>query len=296
MKTRIKYVANINMLFCSDFHFGSRTGLTPPAYWRNDLRKYQKERWRHWLTAKKYGPYHVIIENGDAIDGAGKRIGSAEALEADISEQPEGAKECMLPMIKPGVTTNIVLTRGTDYHVRSPDGAVDVEKAFCDKLKALVPNVTLMPRQYVQINSQKAARPFVILCRHDVPKGSNRMGGAGPGTLRTLAALRLEMDSMGTPDFDMAVFAHVHEYFWGEQFNTRRRSTLYVSTLPGLQGKGTHFGDTKCIGTINFGYIVVELSVDQRGNWWVGHLPVIGVLKADKEQITRINADEVVTV
>ena len=84
----------------SDFHCGHAVGLTPPEWnHRGEKVKFSSIRQECWdffsSQAKKYGPFDVVIDNGDNIDGKGTKAEGVEIIFPDRMEQAEMAVRCL---------------------------------------------------------------------------------------------------------------------------------------------------------------------------------------------------------
>ena len=278
----------MRLMLLSDAHPGHITGLTPPDYWRNAAggnsifakqRAQQKERWE-WFAAeidkvkKEKGADHVVF-NGDAVDGASTKIGGAEMSET-LQTQIDMSKQ-IISFCKSDCTKEVHMISGTNYHTRTRDGSIDLEKIISDQIGA-----HYSPIAFLNVGSSK--RPFIIKCRHHTAKGSIIGGGAIPGAVRQMVSSILSEKLMGDPAVDMIVLSHVHEASFVQMFQADG-SPLYVLTTPGLQGRGSEYGMKMCSGVVHFGFVVLDITPTSDGGHDVVYQPHIAQLKSDMTDV-----------
>ena len=105
---------------CGDMHCGHRAGLTPAKY-QSKVRgqgyfNLQRECNDFYCDEiERLKPIDILIHNGDAIDGKGRRSGGTELIHPDRGIQVEMAVENIIR----ADPQNVVLTYGTPYHARS---------------------------------------------------------------------------------------------------------------------------------------------------------------------------------
>ena len=119
MAAKKKTIRGIAM---GDLHCGHQVGLTPPAWqwkpegWREKFVRTQQACW-NWFTTSidsiGWTP-DVLIVNGDAIDGKGKRSGSTEQITTDMHVQCDMA--CHVINSVTNRNTKVLMTYGTPYH------------------------------------------------------------------------------------------------------------------------------------------------------------------------------------
>ena len=127
-------------LIISDLHCGHIVGLTPPGWqWKvksdsPNIAKYGKiqgvlwNKYRKMISSLK--PIDVLIVNGDAIDGKGKKSGSTEQITSDRQEQCLMATRCIQEIAAP----KVYLTYGTGYHTGDDE---DFENEIVDHVKKM---------------------------------------------------------------------------------------------------------------------------------------------------------------
>ena len=128
---------NKTVVIVSDFHCGHVVGLTPPSYQSSSgsLEKFgemQRAVWAHYAeTLKVLQPIHLLIVNGDCIDGKGEKSGGTELIEQDRTEQAQMAVEC----IEQTNAKNIIMTFGTPFHTGTLE---DFERSIADAVKCKI--------------------------------------------------------------------------------------------------------------------------------------------------------------
>jgi len=203
----------------SDLHCGSICGLTPPRYWSEDTRGLQEPFWNWYKdTLKTIGPVDVLVINGDAVDGEGKKE-SIGHITTDTLKQADIAVEC-IEMIKVPARA-IHAAYGTDFHVL---GTYSYEDAVADKLEVTISDSVLLNIRDKRFNFRHACG------RSDIPYGQ------GTQTFKEAILDILRADAGEYEEADITVRAHVHYYC---RMEVGRRVAL---TLPCLQLPFTVFG------------------------------------------------------
>lgn len=249
----------------SDFHCGHAVGLTPPD-WHSDSNKkltsVRKECWDFFEeNVGKHGPFDVVIDNGDNIDGKGSRSEGVELIVPDRNVQVDMAVACLSVLC--GSKTQLVMTYGTDYHTGSGE---DFEKQIADKrLTDCIGNVA-----HIQVEG------VTFEAKHHVG------GSQVPHTRHTAIARDrlwnlLWAERGVSPKADVIIRSHVHYY------NITGGSDWLAMTTPALQGFGSRFGSRRMSGLVDFGFIV--FTVDQGRYTWQ---PVLAKVKAQQSRVIKL--------
>lgn len=232
------------VVVASDMHCGHHLGLTPPKWWSNDerLRAIQEQAWDCFLKhVEDCGPIDVLVLNGDMIDGKGQASGGTELITTDRLEQCEIAAVC----IQEFNAKKIMMTKGTPYHTGKDE---DFEVALARAIDAdFIGN-----RLFLEVNGVN----FDV--RHHINASSTLAGR--PGTIaRTQLWNELWNVREMQPRADIIIRSHVHYYteaggvdWWG-------------CTTPALQGVGSKFGELKCDGLVDWGFL--SFVVHRDGRW-----------------------------
>jgi hypothetical protein len=232
------------VLVMSDTHCGHVVGLTPKENQLQDGSKYadiEREMWDWYVTElDKYKPFNILIFNGDAIDGKGDRSGGTELLTTDRNKQVDMA----MKVIAQTEAKDIRLVYGTPYHAGKDE---DWEKVLADKLGCKVES-----HGFYSVNG----------CIFDV---KHKIGSSsiphGRFTAIAKDALWNELWSLrGMQErANIVIRSHVHYYAMAED------ATKTAFITPGLQGFGSKFGARVCSGTVDIGFIVID--VEDNGEW-----------------------------
>jgi hypothetical protein len=262
------------VLILSDLHAGSMVGLTPPGWWvpekhtgasrtkRNKFARAQRECWAFYESSlKKYGPFDVLLVNGDMIDGTGWRSGGTEQITTDREEQCEMAAYALRKPLSSG--TKIVCTYGTASHTGTEE---DWENIVSGDIGA----VKIGSHEWVTVEG------VTFDLKHHVGNSSIPHGRfTQPAKERLWNVLWSERKM--APKADIIVRSHVHHFDYCGEWN------WLAMTTPALQGMGTKYGSRRCNGTVDFGFIVVECN---KGNYtW--H-PVIAQIQAQAARAIQL--------
>lgn len=259
-------------LIVSDLHSGSLPGLTHPSYqqlsttrssWRNKMAALQREAWAWYANEiEELQPIDIVIANGDLIDGRGERSGSTELITSDRNVQASMAGDAL----KLTRASQYVLTYGTPYHASgSGEDFEDIVAKDLAKEKG-VKSVKIGSHEWIDING------LIIDVKHKIGSSSVPYGRSTPlGRDMVWNALWSEREEQ--PKSDIFIRSHVHYHVYcGE------RDWLAMTT-PALQTMGTKFGSRQCSGTIDFGFI--HLDVDTDGSYvWQAHIAKLQGQKA----------------
>ena len=242
----------------SDLHCGHRVGLTPPNW---QTRQTDADGYRKW-GAQQAGiwnwykneiealkPIHLLVVNGDLIDGQGKRSGGTELIAPDRVNQIKMAQEC----IDVAGATKIQVIRGTPYHSGEEEDWED-----------------LLMRKNVKVGDfeQFTVNGLAFGCRHhignsSVPAGKHTalMNEALWDLIWAEANLRVKTDIL--------IRSHRHAFAYCRGLV----GSQLLMVTPGMQGFGSKFGSRKCSGLVDIGF--VHFDVETKGEYtWKVHLLV----------------------
>lgn len=244
------------IVILGDLHCGHWAGLTPPP-WHNSATaehpsdrkaaRLQGECWEFYAaTIAQLRPVHILIANGDLIDGRGEKSGGTELIAVDRKEQTDMALAC-LRHIK---AQQAVLTYGTDYHVGQMESW---EEIIADGLDAKIG-----AHEWVSVNG------LVFDCKHHLASSS-----VPHGRHTAIARDRLWNQLWGEhdrqPKAQVLIRSHVHyhQFVGGPDW--------LGMTLPALQAAGTRYGARRCSGLVDYG--LVHFDVTPSGGFtWQAHI------------------------
>jgi len=239
----------------ADMHCGHRVGLTPPGYQEgirtlrdtsdhktrqlNSAAKAQKQCWSAYdAIIADLQPIHLLIVNGDAIDGRGHRSGGTELIVDTVDEQCSMAVECiMLAKAK-----HIVMTYGTPYHTGNEE---DWEDMIARRVKA----DKIGSHEWPSVNG------VVFDCKHKLGGSSIPHGRYTALAREMLWGHEWARDGL-QPYANVTVRSHVHYVgFCG--------SVGEIGfTTPALQAMGTKYGARQCSGKVNWGVSYLDVEKD----------------------------------
>ena len=232
------------MVVISDLHCGHRVGLTPPKWQQNDDNKYakvQKSVWKFFTEQlEKIKPIDIVVINGDAIDGQGKKSGGTEHITTDRNEQVDMANECIQQIGAP----KIYMTYGTGYHTGNEE---DFESILATQISSRI-------KSHLQLDVNGLIFDF----KHKVGSSTvpySRATAIGKEQIWNL----VWAESKGMPISDVIVRSHVHYY------DLSKRNGKTMVTTPALQGYGSKYGSRLCSGTIDIGFL--SFDVTDRDDW-----------------------------
>jgi hypothetical protein len=241
----------------SDLHCGHVVGLTHPDFDGNPgdsrsvaykLYKKRRQCWK-WYTKRieELQPVHLLIVNGDCIDGKGKKSGGTELLTRDRNEQVDmavGAIEAWQPK-------HIVMSYGTPYHTGMSE---DWEDAIAKhkRLDGLVEKIG--GHDTVSVNG------LIFDYKHFISSSSIPHGRftaiAKEKLWNILWAERNEY-----PNADVILRSHVH------YFDFCGGADWLAVVTPALQAYGSKFGTRKPSGTVDFGLIYFDVIDKENYSW-----------------------------
>ncbi len=229
-----------NVVIISDLHCGSVVGLTPPRFEpATEVDGYVEERialWENYTRMiddfkEEHGSIHVLIVNGDCIDGKCSRWGATDLITARIRTQIDMAAEC-LNYVK---ADKILMTYGTPYHVGAEE---DWEATLAREVDATIKDHLFVNVEGVQFS-----------IKHKVA-GSQIPHGRHTAVAREkLWDIIWSVEKKQHPLSDVIVRSHVHYFAYCGN------DTYLGMTTPALQGLGSKFGARMCAGTVDFGLV-----------------------------------------
>jgi len=267
MKPKKKYG-----LLMGDTHCGHLVGLTPESWavTYSPLSTTKRRKWAYICRAlwsafdeilHELPKLDFVVANGDLIDGKGKKSGGTELITSDMNEQCEMAIS-VLKHVKKFCKKDAPFfgTYGTDYHSSSDGDEWEniIAKAVLDSIGS---------HEWINVNGcvldikHKESSSTVPYSRHTGPAKS--------GIWNNIWAMRDEQ-----PKADLLIRSHVHYYSYCE---TPDYAAL---TLPALQGMGSRYGAKQCIGTVDWGVVLIEIFPD-------GNFMLHPKLRKIKEQKTK---------
>jgi len=242
-----------------DLHCGALIGLTGPPWHqqikdgvsdinkRNKYSRIANALWQHYdQTLKALAPIHVLLVNGDMIDGRGTRSGGTELITTDRTEQVGMAAHAINhARLYAGRGFKIVGTYGTAYHT-SGDG---------EDFENLVAKDTGMAKigshEWPEVNG------VVFDLKHHIGNTSIPHG-KGTALLKTMLWNELWAVDEMQPRAKVVLRSHVHRFFGAME------AEKMGFTLPALCGMGSKFGARICEGRVDFG--LMHFDIDHKGN------------------------------
>ena len=238
------------VVIVSDLHCGHRAGLTPPEWQYSELsssetRKQfasmQKMIWQWYMSrVQAIGQPDLLICNGDAIDGKGKRSGGSEIFEGDLMHQAEIATFCL----QQWQAKKIMMTYGTPYHTGEGE---DFELVIADQL-----NAEIKSHLFIDVEG------VILDVKHKIG-GSSIPHGRHTAINREALWNMIWADRDIQPNADIVIRSHVHYYTYSENIGKA------CITTPALQGFGSKYGSRQCSGTVDIG--LIELNIEGKNEW-----------------------------
>ena len=248
------------VVIASDFHCGHKVGLTHPDFDYSRNPDKGSKRYREWYMRRAMWrfftgeiealkPIDVMIVNGDAIDGKGKRSGSTELLTADRTEQVDCAAT-IINLVGAPVT---VMSYGTPYHTGELEDWEDgVLKGVKSKTKKIGGH------DWISVNG------LVMSYKHHLGISS-----IPHGRFTALAKERLWEEQWARrkeyPLAHVMFRSHVH------YFDFAGTSDWLGIITPALQGYGSKYGTRKMSGTVDFGFVHFDVT-DSEDYIWEPHI------------------------
>lgn len=252
----------------ADTHCGHIFGLTPKYYqmqkngdsrW-NKAVELQHELWDWFVgTLKSLQPIHLLIANGDMIDGTGHRSGSTEQITTDRIRQAKMACEC----INKAQAAHVVVTYGTSYHTGD---AEDMEEIIVDRVGA----DKIGSHEWPEVNG-------VIFDVKHYLGSSSIPHGRHTAISRDRLWNVLWAERGEQPKAQIFIRSHVH------YFQAVVESGWMGMTTPALQCMGTKYGARRCSGHVEVG--LVSFDIDQNGKYsWETHIAQLEGHKAKTQK------------
>jgi hypothetical protein len=229
----------------ADMHCGHVHGLTPPE-WQSDRYPSQKILWDSYVKlVHKVGKVDLVVLNGDALEGKGRRNEGIELITSDRDVQCDMAVEAM------GIfnASRFHMTYGTPYHTGCGE---NFEHNIASALGA-----TIESRAALDING------LLFDIRHFAPASQTPMG---PTSLLQREKIMAILDER-IPKGGISVRSHIHKFYAAMDHHGA------VFTTPCLQ---THsdFGSRKCSGDIDLGFMVFNVASARSWSWEVHSIDV----------------------
>jgi len=230
----------------SYLHCGHYVGLTHPEYQTKEYPKIyetQKVCWEFFTEkADKYKPFDIVILNGDLLAGKNHKSGGRQIMTHSMKDQCKMAVKVLnyldCPLIR--------IQRGTPYHV-APNG-----DNWEDVLIEMLPhdyNIKIHDKGFYRINKKN------FNCKHKIGASSIPHG--------RLTALAKEImwaniwHQKGVqPKPDCIIRSHVHYYEYVHH------EDCHGIITPALQGLGDEYGQQQFSGTVDFGFVVIDVYDD----------------------------------
>jgi len=249
------------VIMLGDLHCGHVAGLTHPSWHYNNLptSKLNKEMWNWYASQVSDIPKpHLVVANGDLIDGRGEANGGRELTTVSQIEQANMAVDAL----KVWDAKNYSMSYGTPYHSGKKENYEDIiaSELGCSPKNHL----------FLEVNGVK----------FDV---KHKVGGSAVPHGRHTATAKADLwnmvwaDEKLQPRCDVFIRSHVHF------FQYSGNSTKLRMTLPALQAAATEYGARQCEGYVDFGFVVFTIYQDGSYVWE----PRILKLKGVKEVTTK---------
>jgi len=230
------------ILILSDFHSGHRFGL---AHHEHCVNQFQKKAWQFFEDGiRKHGPFDVVLNNGDLIDGRARKNGGIELITSNLEEQSDIAIKVLrrVHFLNGKTPVKFLFTRGTPYHTGEQEDWENIiardfrngdAKNIDERLLVKISGVTFDLKHKVSSASLPHTR------------------ASSPG--RDILFAMLKETAEGREKADVFIRSHVHYYSY---FETLGRIAI---TTPALQINSS-YGERQCGGITNFGFLVMEVS------------------------------------
>ena len=240
----------MRVLAGGDFHCGHFAGLTPPEWWEREdstdpwimkILHTQKLLW-NWYADKLsfYKPFDVAILDGDLVDGPGKKSGGTEQKTTDRHYQGRMAVRCAEEID----ATEYHIVRGTPYHTGDKE---DFEDVIASRLGAR----SIKDHLFLDIHGK------IFDVKHKIASSSTPYGTLTP-LAKNIVWNRLNHLKGEQPLSDVLIRAHTHT------FDQCKHDGCLGFILPGLQGFGSKYGKRQIDRSIDFGFVVFDVT--KKGN------------------------------
>ena len=230
----VSYILNDSkrIIVISDAHCGHRSGLTPPAYQRED---HQVEIWNWYSATVRRLKGDILFCLGDMIDGKGRRSGGTELVTSDRLIQCDMAIE----VVEEANCKTKMMVYGTPYHTGDEE---DYESIIARNVNAVIKSHLFPVCNGIQFD-----------LKHKVG-GSTIPHGRATALAKSKLWNKMWVDhDKGQPRADILIRGHVHyhEYTGNPQG--------LAMTCPALQGWGSKFGERQCEGIVDTGLLWFDI-------------------------------------
>lgn len=240
------------MVVLSDLHAGHEYGLTAPDYQRSGTGRvaktgrFERALWEFYTKAiEALKPIHLLIVNGDAIEGKGEMSGGVELITPDRHDQAQMAADA----INYADAATVRMIYGTRRHVGKEE---DFESVIIDKLKAK--DAKIQGHAFLRVNG----------CAVDI---KHKVGSSAipHGRFTAIARARLwnavwHSEHERQPKADILIRSHVHYFGY-----CGGASWLGVTT-PALTFNSS-FGIRECEGLVDVGFLVFDFDEGGGYSW-----------------------------
>ena len=246
----------------SDTHCGHRAGLCSPDYQyeikknprsqtirdRNKFAVIQREIWSWYAkTMKDLQPIDTLFHLGDCIDGNSPKNSGIEEMEVDRLKQCDIAVDC----INESKAKNIILIRGTDYHV---GGSTEYENVVYDRITP-PGSKKIGNHEWVEFFDGK----IIFDLKHKVGNTTVPYSqGTSISKDRYMNLLWAERDLQ--PKANIFIRGHIHKDFFAGD------SDFLSLSMPSLQWT-TNYGAKVCSSRVSVGLAVFDLCSDGTYSW-----------------------------
>jgi hypothetical protein len=187
-------------------------------------------------------PIDILVVNGDAVEGKGKKSGGNELIHPDRFKQAKIAAEA----IQFCDAKTIRLIRGTPYHTGSNE---DFENAV--RLELQLPENAIEDHAWFDING------VIFSIRHFVGSSTIPHGRFTPLARAKLWNTIWHAEHDLQPDARFIIRSHVH-YCVGCYEGDRWEAF----TTPALQAAATKYGALRCEGLVHWGFVYMDIFDD----------------------------------
>lgn len=228
-----------------DLHCGAVTGLTHPAWWQPRYEALMREVWCWWEAQQKaLQPVHLVVGNGDLIDGKGEASGGTEVFTADRHEQADIA----IAAIAGWQADHHVFTYGTGYHTGKGE---DFELLIARNFDAPIEGHTWVDVDGVTFD-----------LKHHV-------GGSGIPHGEATALLKENLWAKLWSELDYAHRGNKYTYLLRSHTHfdlevAKPSEDWRLIRLPAMQAPGSKYGVRRCSRTVSMGFYEFLIHDDGR--------------------------------
>lgn len=235
------------VVILADLHSGHHAGITPPAYhtaasFMPNIARLQRETWDWYAAHVKGLRPHLMIVNGDLIDGRGEKTGGSELITPDREQQVNIAAT----VLKAVNAKNIIITVGTPYHTGREE---DFENLIARELGC-----------EIHSHCWPVVNGVTFDCKHKIG-GSQIPHGRHTAIARDRLWNTIWHDTDGQPRGDIIIRSHVHF------FSYAGGADWLAITTPALQAANTRFGARQMSGTVDYGFLVFDIKDNGEYLW-----------------------------